>query len=54
MTQAEATFSISTNFYFKSNVDSNTVSLEHSPNIEETKKFLSLTIYIMEKSIIIF
>ncbi len=40
MTQAEATFSISTNFYFKSNVDSNTVSLEHSPNIEETKKIL--------------
>lgn len=40
MTQAEATFSISTNFCFKNTVESNNISLEHSPNIEEAKKIL--------------
>lgn len=43
MTQAEFAFSISTNFYFKNTLDSNNISLENSPNIEEAKKILKFS-----------
>ena len=43
MTQAEAAFSISTNFYFINQLDIASISLEQSPNIDEAKKIFEFS-----------